>query len=149
MIYFEDLTVGDRFETPARTITETDVVMFAGLTGDYNNNHTNAEAARQKEFGERIAHGLLIMMLTRGLMFRTRVTGTAAEQDFLGIPSVTFRTPVKFGDTIRVNFCVRERVEDPDGPGQGVVLFDCETVNQRGELVLQSVFKVRMARSPS
>jgi len=84
MIYFDELKVGDSFEAPGRTVTETDIVMFAGLTGDYNYNHTNVEAAKKKVFGERIAHGLLLLTLTRGLMFRSRLPGQTPNFRFWG-----------------------------------------------------------------
>ncbi len=141
MICFDDLTVGDVFDTPGRTITETDVVMFAGMTGDYNDNHMNAEAAKKKAYGVRIAHGLLLLALTRGLMFRARLTGTKAEHAFLGIPDVAFRHPVTMGDTIRVVCTVTELREDATNPDRGLVWFRCDTVNQDQVPVLQSTFK--------
>jgi len=148
MIYFDELKVGDSFEAPGRTVTETDIVMFAGLTGDYNYNHTNVEAAKKKVFGERIAHGLLLLTLTRGLMFRSKVIGTDAELSFLGIPALTFNSPVKIGDTIHVNFTVKELIEDEHQRDRGVVLFQCETLNQNDVSTLTSTFKSLIAKKP-
>ena len=122
--------------------------MNPGLTGDYNYNHTNVEAAKKKVFGERIAHGLLLLTLTRGLMFRSKVTGTDAELSFLGIPALTFNSPVKIGDTIHVNFTVKELIEDEHQRDRGVVLFQCETLNQNDVSTLTSTFKSLMVKKP-
>jgi acyl dehydratase len=146
MIFFDELTIGRTFETPGRTVTETDIVMFAGMTGDYNDNHMNAEAAKKKAFGHRIAHGLLLLALTRGLMFRAKVTGTSAELDFSGIPQLAFKYPVTIGDTIRVVFSVKELLENPAVPDRGTVLFQCNTLNQEGVLVLESTFRIVMRK---
>lgn len=69
-MYFEDFEVGQRFTTPARTVTEADVVNFAGVSGDYNPIHTDAEFAKSTPFGQRIAHGLLVLSMLTGLRQR-------------------------------------------------------------------------------
>lgn len=100
--YFEDCQIGDKTTTARRTLTETDVVMFAAFTGDWNPQHTDAEAAKQTEFGERIAHGLLTLVVGQGLLFRTG-GGTLLPRSLLalaGIDRVRFVEPVKLGDTI-------------------------------------------------
>lgn len=70
-MYFEDFEVGQRFVTPGRTVTEADVVNFAGVSGDYNPIHTDAEFAKSTPFGQRIAHGLLVLAMLTGLRQRT------------------------------------------------------------------------------
>ena len=96
--FYEDYAVGDEFITPARTVTEADVAMFAALSGDYNRLHTDAEYAQQGPFGERIAHGLLGLSMVVGLQFRTDFDPDSVLA-FLGL-SWKFTAPIKFGDTI-------------------------------------------------
>ena len=82
--FYEDYAVGDEFITPARTVTEADVTMFAALSGDYNRLHTDAEYAAQGPFGERIAHGLLGLSIVIGLAYRTEIDPDGAVA-FLGL----------------------------------------------------------------
>src|SRR5881396_4171964 len=97
--YFEEIEVGEEFESPGRTVTETDIVLFAGLSGDYNVLHTDAELMKTSIFGERIAHGLLGLAIQSGLFSRsTRAYATVA---FVGL-RWKFKAPVKIGDTIRL-----------------------------------------------
>ena len=82
--YFDEFVVGDEFVTPSRTITETDVVMFAAMSGDYNELHTSEEYMKKSQFGKRLVHGLLGLSVSHGLMFRLGlVEGTAIA--FIGI----------------------------------------------------------------
>lgn len=105
--YFEEFEIGDEVETAARTVTETDVMLFAGLSGDYNQLHTDAEFARGTLFGERIAHGLLGLSIASGLASRLGfVEGTA--EAFTGL-EWKFRGPIKIGDTIRVRLKVQRK----------------------------------------
>jgi acyl dehydratase len=81
--YLDDWKLQEEFTTPGRTITETDVVMFAGLTGDYNELHTNEQFMQGSQFGRRIAHGLLGLSISHGLLFRTGcLEGTAISLPF-------------------------------------------------------------------
>src|SRR5947199_7964347 len=81
--YFEEIEVGEEFESPGRTVTETEFVLFAGLSGDYNVLHTDAEFMKKSIFGERIAHGLLGLTIQSGLFYRTgRVFATLAFVGF-------------------------------------------------------------------
>src|SRR5205814_8872189 len=96
--YFDDIQVGEEYESPGRTVTETDIVLFAGLSGDYNVLHTDAEFMKQSIFGERIAHGLLGLAIQAGLF--TRATQAYATLAFVGL-RWTFKAPIKTGDTIR------------------------------------------------
>jgi acyl dehydratase len=110
---FEDLEVGQRFTTRGRTVTEADVVAFAGLTGDFHPQHTDAEWAGQSAFGERIAHGMLVLGLAAGLVpfDPERVIALRRVRD------AVFKRPVHFGDTIRVEGRVADttRVDDSAG----------------------------------
>src|SRR4249919_1823444 len=96
---FEDLRVGEEYESPGRTVTEADIVIFAGLSGDYNVLHTDAEHMKSSIFGERIAHGLLGLAIQHGLLDRS-IPARAAEQ-FTGL-KWKFRGPIKIGDTLHV-----------------------------------------------
>src|SRR2546422_9765482 len=97
--YFDEIEVGEEFESPGRTVTETDIVMFAGLSGDYNVLHTDAEFMKRSVFGERIAHGLLCLAIQSGLF--SRATAPYATLAFGGL-RWKFKVPVKIGDRIRL-----------------------------------------------
>ncbi len=96
---FDDLTPGDEWESPARTVTESDVVAFAGLSGDYNALHVDHEAARSGAFGRPVAHGLLGLAFVSGLASHAPRVATLA---FLAIERWDFLRPIAFGDTVRV-----------------------------------------------
>ena len=128
-----DLEVGRSFRSPGRTVTETDVVMFAGMTGDYSPMHVDREFAEASPFGERIAHGLLGLSIAHGLMLGHELLGRNAIA-FLGLSDWRFRAPILLGDTVHVDFEVVElRVRSKD-PGQGVLTFEAELRNQRDEV---------------
>jgi acyl dehydratase len=104
-LYFEDFAAmgpDDEIVTPARTVTEADVVSFAAWTGDYNPLHTDAVAAADTRFGERIAHGVLGVALWIGLTARTGLFEGSAVA-LLGIDGWTFRAPIRFGDTVHAS----------------------------------------------
>ncbi len=128
---FEDLRVGEEFLSPGRTVTETDIVMFAGLSGDYNIIHTDAEHMKSSRFGERIAHGLLILSIQQGLL--ERALPTRSVERFVGI-KWKFKGPVKIGDTVHVRARIAAKEEGVE-PGWGLVTVDREVVNQLGEVV--------------
>jgi len=129
--YFEEIEVGEQYESPGRTVTETDIVLFAGLSGDYNVLHTDAEFMKTSIFGERIAHGLLGLAIEDGLF--TRATQAYATLAFVGL-RWKFRGPIKIGDTIRVRARVRAK-RDLSGPDRGLVTVERKVVNQRDEVV--------------
>src|SRR2546428_1910364 len=97
--FFEDLKIGQEYTSPGRTVTETDVVLFAGLSGDYNVLHTDAEHMKGSLFGERIAHGLLGLAIQQGLA--TRGEPTAAHGSLAAL-KWKFKGPIRLGDTIYV-----------------------------------------------
>jgi acyl dehydratase len=131
-IFYEDYAVGDEFITPARTVTETDVTMFAALTGDYNRLHTDAEYAAQGPFGERIAHGLLGLSFVIGLAYRTEIDPDGAVA-FLGL-SWTFSRPIKLGDTVHAIIQVAN-MRPTRAPDRGIITQSTQLLNQRGEVV--------------
>jgi 3-hydroxybutyryl-CoA dehydratase len=143
--YFEEFEIGESIETPARTITEADVVTFAGLSGDYNPLHTDAEFAKETMFGERVAHGLLGLSIVSGLAWRTGfMEGTA---DALISVETKFRNPVKFGDTIRARFEAKQKKE-MKRMGGGFVTFSVVVVNQRDETVQKGEWTVLIRSAP-
>ena len=144
--YYEDFEVGSEHSTAGRTITETDVVNFACLTGDFNEIHTNEEYSRQTQYGRRIAHGMLTLSISVGLMVRTNMTaGTIVA--FYGIDKLRFTKPVFIGDTVTV----KKKVADTLAKGgeAGVVTFDSTVVNQNDETVLVYRDRLVIKRRPS
>jgi acyl dehydratase len=139
-LYFEDVEVGLRFETLSRTVTEADLVAFAGVSGDFNPLHTDAVYAAGTIYGERIAHGALVLSLATGLRQRTGLfDGTL--MGLLEIRSWRFLAPVLVGDTIRVVNEVTE-LRPTSKPDRGVMVQRVEVVKQddttatEGELVM-------------
>jgi acyl dehydratase len=98
--HFEEFDVGDVFVTPARTVTEADIVLFAGLSGDYAAMHTDEASAKTSPFGGRVAHGTLTFVITTGLMFRMTHLYHETILALLGINDVRYTHPVRAGDTI-------------------------------------------------
>jgi acyl dehydratase len=143
--FYEDYAVGDEFVTPARTVTEADVTMFAALSGDYNRLHTDAEYAATGPFGERIAHGLLGLSMVVGLMFRTEIDPDSAVA-FLGL-SWKFTAPVKFGDTIHANIRIAS-MRETRAPDRGIIVEAIQLLNQRGQIVQQGEFTMMVNRRP-
>jgi 3-hydroxybutyryl-CoA dehydratase len=131
-MYFEDFAEGVEVVSPGRTVTETDVVMFAALSGDYNQLHTDAEFAKETVFGERIAHGLLGLSLAAGLAWRIGFLEGTVEA-FTAL-EWKFRAPIKLGDTIHVEAKV-SRTKKMAKLGGGIVIFDMVVKNQRDETV--------------
>jgi acyl dehydratase len=126
---FDALPADVRFATRGRTITETDLVAFSGLTGDFHPLHTDAEWAAESEFGERIAHGMLLLSYCVGL--------APFDPEFVlalrGFERVAFKRPVRIGDTVRLEGSVAAKKELD--AASGLVDFDWRLLNQRDELV--------------
>ena len=138
--------VGDASTSPGRTITETDVVLFSGLSGDYNELHTNTAFAAGTPFGQRIAHGLLGLSIASGLVGRLGlIEGTAIA--FTGL-EWRFKAPVFIGDTIRVRAEV-EKTRAMRAVGGGMVILQVSVLNQRDEVVQEGAWKVLMRARPS
>lgn len=132
-LYFEDLPVGHAFTSARRTVTEADVVAFAGVSGDFNPLHTDAVAAAASGFGQRIAHGMLVLSIATGLRQQTGVF-TDSHRGLLEIRSWKFGAPVHFGDTIEVLTRVVE-ARPTAKPERGLVVQAVEVRNQRQEVV--------------
>ncbi|WP_027363967.1 MaoC/PaaZ C-terminal domain-containing protein [Desulfotruncus alcoholivorax] len=135
---FNEWVVGDEYITPGRTITETDVVMFAALSGDYNELHTSKEYMKKSEFGERIVHGLLGLAISHGLLFRTGIlegTGIA----FLGIESWQFKAPIFFGDTVYVKVKVVEKRPSKSKPDRGIIKVLVQLIKQDGTITQEGI----------
>lgn len=130
---FDDLAVGDEWESPRRTITEADVVAFAGLSGDFNPLHMDHDAAARGPFRGPVAHGLLGLAVLTGLSSHAPRVDTLA---FLGISGWEFLKPIAFGDTVHV--LTRVAALEPRARGRrGVVTWHRQLINQAGETVQQ------------
>lgn len=138
-LYFEEFEVGQRLITAGRTVTESDVVSFAGLSGDYNQIHTDAEFAASGPFGQRVSHGLLVVSMATGLIVQTGLMeGTVLAFREL---SWKFSRPVMLGDTIRAEIEVIDTKPLPRLGGGSItakvgILNQHDDVVQRGEMVL-------------
>lgn len=137
MLYFEDFKVGDKFTTRGRTITEADIVNFAGFSGDWFPLHVDADYAAKTIFGERIAHGMLVLSVASGLMPLYEWALIA----FYGMDRMRFLAPTKIGDTIHVEIEITDCQQKEMG---GVLAFKQLAVNQRGEPVCKADVKVLM-----
>lgn len=130
--YFEDYDVGSYRETLGRTITETDFVMHAGQTGDFFPHHMDKEWCKTQDFGERIAHGTLILSVGVG-MTAEDINPVAFSY---GYDRVRFIKPVFIGDTIRVKASIKEKRDYPKNPKFGYVVELVEVLNQEDATVL-------------
>ncbi|HVA24988.1 MAG TPA: MaoC/PaaZ C-terminal domain-containing protein [Chloroflexota bacterium] len=145
-LFFEEFEEGKEYVTRARTITEADVVAFAGVSGDFNPLHTDAELMKASEFGERIAHGMLVSSIGTGLSSQMGwFEGTT-----VALLEVTFRFkgPVKFGDTVRLVITVKEK-KPTRKPDRGVLIVEANVLNQRDETVIEGQWTTMMRRRPS
>jgi acyl dehydratase len=139
-IYWEDIEVGTAMVSPARTMTETDIVNFCGLSGDFNVIHTDAELVKGTPFGQRIAHGLLGLSVASGLIARAPGAEKSKLVAFLGL-TWDFRNPVMIGDTIHVEQTVSGK-RAISKPGLGIVHYDVKVKNQRGDICQEGEWKV-------
>jgi acyl dehydratase len=145
-LYFEQFEPGLRVLTAARTITEGDIVTFAGLSGDYNQIHTDVEFSRSTPFGQRVAHGLLVLSIASGLAMRSGVLeGTVIA--FREINNWKFSSPVFIGDTIHVELVVVETKALPR-LGGGAVVIELAVKNQRHETTMKGTWTALIASQP-
>jgi len=140
-IYWEDVPENMEVKSPARTMTETDIVNFAGLSGDYNVIHTDAEFSKDTPFGQRIAHGLLGLSMASGLVARLPGAERHRIVAFLGM-TWDFRKPICIGDTIHVVQTITSKRPSSKNPLFGLIIFDAKVVNQRGEVCQEGEWKV-------
>jgi 3-hydroxybutyryl-CoA dehydratase len=132
-MYFEDCTIDEVRTSRGRTVTEADIVNFAGLSGDFVELHMNEEYARRGPFGKRIAHGALVFSISTGLMVQMTVHQEAIVA-FRGVDQLRFVAPVFIGDTIHV---VKKTIDKHTKDGQrGLVMFETTVLNQDGIAVL-------------
>ncbi len=144
--YFEEFSVGQQIVTAGRTITEADIVAFAGISGDFNQLHTDAEFAKTTPFGKRIAHGLLITSIASGLAAQTGILeGTTIA--FREIKEWKFAKPVFIGDTIHVVLEVIN-TKPMRRLGGGAVDIKVDVCNQNDESVIRGIWTVLMASKP-
>ena len=145
-LYFEEFSVGQKITSVARTVAESDILTFAGLTGDYNQIHTDAEFAKGTQFGGRVAHGLLGLSLAVGLLMRTGVLeGTVLA--FREIVEWKFIKPVFIGDTLHVEMEAKELKPMPRiRGGQAMVALDVK--NQKDEMLMRGTLAVLVASKP-
>lgn len=130
--YFEDYELGAERTTGGRTITETDIVLHAGQTGDFYPHHMDAEWCKTQDFGQRIAHGTLIFSVGVGM-----TAGAVNPLAFsYGYDKLRFLKPVFIGDTIHVKVTVKDKREHAKHQQYGVVTELCEILNQKDEAVL-------------
>jgi 3-hydroxybutyryl-CoA dehydratase len=145
--YFEEFEVGQQIVTSGRTITESDVVGFAGLSGDYNQIHTDAEFSKNTPFGQRVAHGLLGLSIASGLAMRTGVLeGTVLA--FREINEWKFIKPVFIGDSVHVEMIVKDAKALPR-IGAGSILITVELKNQHKETVMKGDWTVLVLSNAS
>ena len=144
--YFEDYKKGELFISPGRTITETDIVLYSALTGDWWEGHTNVDFAKNTSFGQRIAHGMLTLCVGTSLLFRLgdyRWLPRFFIANY-GIDKLRYTAPVMIGDTIR---CMAEVIEITEkDEKRGILTFEISIINQRDEKVLVYLEKVLVSR---
>jgi len=139
-LYFEEFEPGQSITSPARTITEADVVAFAALSGDWNAIHTDAVYAAQHFFGQRVAHGLLVMSIASGLAMRLGILEDTVLA-FREIEGWKFSQPVFMGDTVRVRATVTE-TKAMARLGGGSVSLKIEVLNQEDKVVQRGTWTV-------
>lgn len=130
--YYEDYEIGFMRKSMGRTITEADIVIHAGQTGDFFPHHMDAEWCRTQDFGQRIAHGTLIFSV--GIGMTAGVINPRAMS--YGYDRVRFLRPVFIGDTITVTATIKERRDHPKRVSHGIIAERIEVTNQHGEAVL-------------
>jgi acyl dehydratase len=145
-LYFEDFETGQEFVTRSRTITEADVVAFAGLSGDFNPLHMDEEFAKKTMFGARIAHGLLGLSIASGLINQLGI-GEGTVIAFLGL-TWNFKGAIKFGDTITVRERVAEKRETSK-KDRGILRMGISVINQNGEVVQEGEHTLMIKRRES
>lgn len=145
-LFFEDFDADRQMTSRGRTITESDVMTFAGLTGDFVELHTNAEYAKTTLFGSRIAHGALVFSVSVGLSTRMNIMDDTVMA-FAGVDKLRFVAPVFLGDTVHV---VKKVIDCREmGADKGTITFETRVLNQHGKLVLTYLDKLLVKRRPA
>jgi acyl dehydratase len=144
--YFEEIEVGQTLVTRGRTVTEADIVQFAGLTGDYNLMHTNAEYMKTHPMGQRVAHGMLTLSYAVGQLYQLGFMERTVLA-FRGL-EMKFSLPVLIGDTIHVRLTVTEKKE-MRRLGGGIIKAEVKILNQDGKAVQSGTMELLMASKPA
>ena len=146
-MYMEEFEVGQQVVTAGRTVTEADVVTFAGLSGDFNQIHTDAEFSKEAPFCRRVAHGLLGLSIASGLVVQTGIMeGTVMA--FREINNWKFIKPIFLGDTIHVEMEIIETKMMPR-LGGGLIVIVLDVKNQDGDTVMKGSWKALIASRPA
>lgn len=132
-LYFEDFKVGQKFNSPGRTIIESDVMQFAGMSMDFNPLHTDHEFAKGTIFGRPIAHGLLGLCIASGLTYRMGIFNESAIAN-LGIKEWNMKAPIFFGDTVHVELTIKEK-RKTSKPDRGILVRETKLIKQDGTVV--------------
>ncbi|MHB2035447.1 MAG: MaoC family dehydratase [Nitrososphaerales archaeon] len=135
-LYFDEISVGQQFESSSRVLAAEDLKKFAALTGDFNRLHLDADYAKTTEFKRPISHGLLILGIAFGLWYALGITADSIIA-FIGINKLSFRMPAFPGDTIHLRTKVVSKRESKSRSGAGIVTFDDSVVNQEGSIILE------------
>jgi acyl dehydratase len=140
-LYFDDFSVGQKFISKSRTLTEADIVNFAGLSWDHNQLHTDAVYAGQTRYGDRIAHGLLGVVAHAGLTYQL------TEDSILALLEINwkFHLPIYVGDTIHVQQTVKALRESSSGD-RGILTFEKEVQNQKNKVVQTGTTTILLAK---
>ena len=144
-LYYDEFNVGDEFVSATRTVTETDVILFASMTGDNNLIHVDEHYAKKSIFGTRIAHGLLGLSLGMGLFQRLSIMVDSGIA-YLSINNCNFKAAIKIGDTIhsKVTIIDKNMTKKPD---RGIITFTLSIFNQDNELCQSSDHKIMVMAS--
>jgi oxepin-CoA hydrolase/3-oxo-5,6-dehydrosuberyl-CoA semialdehyde dehydrogenase len=147
--HFEDLEIGDSLLTHRRTVSEADIVNFGGVSGDYFYMHFDELAAKDTQFGKRIAHGYFVLSAAAGLFVWPGQGPVLANY---GLDTLRFVKPVGIGDTIQARLTAKRKIDKPtkkDQAPQGVVAWDVQVTNQHGELVASYDILTLVAKKPA
>jgi acyl dehydratase len=134
-LYFDDVEIGQEWESGGRTVTEADIVNYAGVSGDFNPIHIDHEFARKTPFGRPLAHGLLVWAISSGLGLYAPPMRTLA---FLSVREWHFRQPVYVGDTIRVHSKVLAKEVRANGR-RGIITWERKILNQQDKVVQEGI----------
>ena len=139
-MYFEEFQLGQQITTAGRTITEADIINFAGISGDFNQMHVDADYSKNSAFGQRVAHGFLVLSVISGLAVQTGVMeGTVIA--FREVSEWKFAKPVFIGDTVNAMLDVKE-IKEIRRIGGGSVTIEVSVKNQHGDIVMKGTWVV-------
>ena len=146
--YFEDFQVGQEWTSPGRTITDADVTIFAMLSGDYDEIHTNEDfSKRESAYKTRIAHGMLALSLVEGL--KKRIPAFAETRYIASLEwNWKFTGPIFIGDSVRVKVRINKMRESKSRPDRGIIWEGGQIMNQRGEVVQEGEHSLMIWRRP-